>query len=436
MVKNVEKDSVERNDVICNKLAGLRCDVCIGCGLCPGVSKRADVLCKHLPVLRDEEFDTYSINNNSNTKYRLVAVDIGTTTIAMQLFGNDGKIIGEFARINPQCKYGADVLSRIKASGDKNKALEMKKMVEDILYEGFSDFKGKISEDEELFAVIASNVTMYYLLMGWDATGLGTAPFVADKLKNFNVTIAGVNCLCLGGFSTFVGGDIRAGAYACGMDKSNKNVLLIDLGTNGEILLSTANQLIGCATAAGPAFEGGPNKGIWGADMISCIANLLDRGIVDDTGLLCDEYFDSGISIGNVYISQDSIRAIQLAKAAIRTGIDMVLTKAGLCMEDLEMVVLAGGFGYYLNPKDAVRIKMLPSKLLEKTVSGANTALRGAWSVGRRILSDYTEEEDINNSIEGILNKLETDFANLKPVMINLAEDDVFNNNYIENINF
>jgi len=399
---------------------GLRCRICTGCGLCPGVTGRGSGENK-LHVL----FEGGQGMALPSGGRRLAAADIGTTTIAMLLYGEDGTVCGRFAAVNPQTAYGADVLSRIRAAEEPGAADRMRRQVTEILEKGLAGFKKKLLPGEELFLVVAANTTMTYLLMGWDTTELGRAPFAASHLDGAEFTLCGVPCFVLPGYSAFVGGDILAGSYACAIHKKEELTLLIDLGTNGEMLLGNSRRQIACATAAGPAFEGGANRGVWGADMVSLAARLLREGILDETGLLAEEFFDTGIRIGNVLVTQEAVRSLQLAKAAVRAGVEILFERWGGPMEAADRVVLAGGFGYYLNPADAVDIGLLPEVLLDKTVTGGNTSLAGAFLAGRRIISD--------RGTEGIMEELSSCKSRAK--ILNLANEEEFQEKYFCHMN-
>lgn len=366
---------------------GTKCQVCIGCGRC--FETKEDGLKGIFVVMQNDVMESslddacvYSGNR------RPVTVDIGTTTIAMQLHDQDGRVADCYAQVNPQVKYGADVLSRIEAAKEPEVALKLQKMVLEVLGQGLKKFECLLEEDERFLVVIAANTTMTYLLMGYDTKELGQAPFEAKHLDYIHTEVCGEECLICPGLSAFVGGDIVAGILACDMWQKEELTLLIDLGTNGEMVLGNRNRMIACATAAGPAFEGGVNRGVWGADMIRLLAKLLDEGIMDETGLLSDTYFDTGVLVGDVCVTQESIRAIQLAKGAIRAGIEILVREYGIDFSDIDKVVLAGGFGYHLEPKAAARIGLLPDELVDKTIAGGNTALTGARKVAHVYLSE------------------------------------------------
>lgn len=419
---------------------GLRCQICTGCGLCPGVMPENSILSGtqwemvsvngvlggSRSVMTPESgglcSEKVSIPFAQNGK-RLAVADIGTTTIAMLIYDLDGSVAERFVEVNPQVMYGADVLSRIKAAEESSAAARMRESVRDTLGKGLKKFQKKLASEEELYLAVAANTTMTYLLMGWDTAELGRAPFEASRLSGAETELDGVRCFVLPGFSAFVGGDILAGCLACGLADREEITLLVDLGTNGELLLGNCHRRIACATAAGPAFEGGANRGIWGADMVRLLAILRRNGILDETGLLAEPWFTSGIRVGNVRVTKEAVRSVQLAKAAIAAGIEILLKKYGISARDVDRVVLAGGFGYYLDPEDAVRIGLLPRGFAGRTVSGGNTALAGALQAGRELFSSGWE------SVRGKLEGYKRDTA-----IVNLAMEPGFEEKYIQHM--
>lgn len=406
---------------------GTRCLICTGCGRCPGVIRGMQVVAEKL------ELPLLSLQNAAGR--RLMTVDIGTTTIAMQLYDMSGKVVDSFPSVNPQVSYGADVLSRIEAAKDPGKAADMQKKVRDLIGKGVQRFLGKLQPQETLQMVAAANTTMVYLLMGWDPAELGKAPFRVSHIGAVETEIAGVPCHIVPGLSAFVGGDITAGILASGMLEQEEPMLLIDLGTNGEMALGNRHRLYACATAAGPAFEGGANRGIWGADMVRLLQKLLEKGLMDRQGLLKDPYFTSGVRIGNVLVTQESVRAVQLAKGAIAAGIEILADSYGIRLSDISKVVLAGGFGYYLDPKAAAAIGLLPEELADRTVTGGNTALSGAAMIGSRSLL----AADRKQTIQGILQDGWDDLRKWQELQIrilNLAEEERFPETFLARINF
>ena len=208
---------------------GTRCLICTGCGRCPGVIRGMQVVTEKL------ELPPLTLQNPDGK--RLMTVDIGTTTIAMQLYDMTGKVVDSFPSVNPQVSYGADVLSRIEAAKDPGKAADMQKKVRDLMEKGVQRFSKKLQPQETLQMVVAANTTMTYLFMGWNPEELGKAPFTVSHSGAVETEIAGVACHIIPGLSAFVGGDITAGILASGMLEQEASTLLIDLGTNGEMAL-------------------------------------------------------------------------------------------------------------------------------------------------------------------------------------------------------
>lgn len=396
---------------------GIRCAVCTGCGRCPGVNRKIHIVTNQLKKV--------PVDLRNDGHIRLITADVGTTTIAMQIHGEDGSVTDSFVAVNPQVKYGADVLSRIAAAEQKAAAEDMRQMVLAQLEKGVLQFKRQLEPEEKAIMVLAANTTMVYLLMGLNPAELGHAPFAAEHLDAVETEVAGVTCYIFPGLSAFVGGDIVAGIRACGIQKKEALTLLIDLGTNGEMVLGNKEKLYACATAAGPAFEGGVNRGVWGADMVSLIAEMLRKNLLDRDGLIAENYFNTGVRIGDVCVTQEAVRAIQLAKAAIAAGIDVLCDRYGCVLADIDEVVLAGGFGYYLNPADAAEISMLPRELTGRTVAGGNTALTGALYAGESLLKGKTFQQAVYENTDGTERHI-----------INLAEEASFENKYLESIRF
>lgn len=405
---------------------GTRCLICTGCGRCPGVIRGMQVVTDKL------EMPPLSLQNTGGR--RLMTVDIGTTTIAMQLYDMSGKVVDSFPSVNPQVDYGADVLSRIEAAKDPEKAADMQKKVRDLIEKGVQRFSKKIQPRETLQMVIAANTTMTYLLMGWDPEELGKAPFRVSHTGENDTQIAGVPCHIIPGLSAFVGGDITAGILASGMLEQEEPMLLIDLGTNGEMALGNRHKLYACATAAGPAFEGGANRGIWGADMVRLLQKLLEEGLMDRQGLLQEPYFTKGVRIGDVLVTKESVRAVQLAKGAIAAGIEILTESYGISLSDISKVVLAGGFGYYLDPGAAAAIGLIPKELTERTVTGGNTALGGAALVGSRILATAGEQMsgETQQNPGDDLQKIQ----DLQIRILNLAEEEKFPETFLTKMDF
>lgn len=354
-----------------------------------------------------------------------IAVDIGTTTIAVQLIAlNGGEQLAAHASINHQRNYGADVISRIKAASEgKKEALQMS--VQRDLADGIRAVVQKSGVQPELVTevAIAGNTTMIHLLMGYDCRGLGEFPFTPVNIALIEDTYENIlkddflsaRVRILPGISTFVGGDIVAGLYTCEADRQEEYSLLIDLGTNGEIALGNREKIMVTSTAAGPAFEGGnitwgvgsiegaisgvtiedkkplirtigkknPN-GICGTGVIEAVAELLKEGLIDETGCLAEDYFDEGYSLAknkegeDIVLTQKDIREIQLAKSAVRAGIETLFLRYGIEKSEVTHVYLAGGFGFKLDCRKAIEIGMIPEEFWGRVEAVGNSSLGGA----------------------------------------------------------
>lgn len=426
-------------------------------------------------IFEDETDDIFYVE-----KDLIIAVDLGTTTIAMQLMGMEsGRVLDTYCEMNPQRRYGSDVLSRIKASCEGSREI-LQQLVIEVLERGVSQFErclagretetqskaerpsgtaAKLGKGAGISAMcIAGNTTMEHLLMGYDVSTLGRSPFtpVETGLQEYRNPVWNFKVWLVPGISAFVGGDIVAGLYALGMlpcvhelqdkkqvqsqaefqDKDqaqgqdglqlkgqNKNeayaALLIDLGTNGEMAITDGTRMIVTATAAGPAFEGGAGAGVIGSDMIACAASLLRQGILDETGLLAEPYFTEGVTVGEpaVRLCNKDIRDLQMAKAAVRAGIEILWRQ--MAMPELRHVYLAGGFGYYLDVEAAFAIGLLPESVRGRVSSAGNTSLAGAFMIGRDLWKQQTDKRRLERGLSSI-------------EKINLAEQEEFEKLYLQ----
>lgn len=421
----------------------------------------------------EADFDVVSENLQAKLHLELsaneeygIAIDIGTTTIAVSLISLQSKhTLRTFTTINKQRAYGADVISRMKASLEGKKEVLQESIQKDLL-EGIQSVieEMKIRKDQVKAVAIAGNTTMGHLLLGFSCETLGIYPFTPVDISTITGTfqeVLGTDYLSipvtlLPGISTFVGGDIVAGLYACDFDKLDRPCLFIDLGTNGEMAIGNKDKIYVSSTAAGPAFEGGNiscgvgsiagaicnidlteegidyrtigNKepaGICGTGVIEMTSEMLKAGLIDETGLMLDEYFDHGYELakdrdGNpIIFTQKDIREIQLAKSAIRAGTETLISHYGTTYEEIDKVFLAGGFGYKMNLEKAIHIGLLPKELSGKIVAVGNSALGGAIK--------YLLEADAVERLNKILQASGE---------IHLSNDKNFNELYIQHMFF
>ena len=382
-----------------------------------------------------------------------VAFDIGTTTIVGSLVDlNDGSEAAITAQMNPQVPFGDDVLSRIKHSSscrgclDELSHLVRSSIIEmiDVLCERAGVDRGKIYE-----IVFAGNTTMEHLLCGIDPTPLGQMPFVPAHSRglllgaqDLGIPIShNARAYVFPVIGGFVGGDTVGGILASELAEGSEAVLMVDIGTNGEIVLAENGRVWAASTAAGPAFEGARIScgmrattgaiekivfngdvehsvignvsavGICGSALIDLAAELLKAGIVTSTGemrgpgdLPCGlpeelvsrvikndegqvEFVVSDARHGDkdvrVVLTQRDIRELQLAVGAIKAGVKIMLKKAGLEACDLDRVLIAGGFGSFIRPANARAVGLLPSEIaMEKVSYIGNASLSGAkWAL-------------------------------------------------------
>lgn len=415
---------------------GKQCHICIGCGRCGLVAEdslrvvtesflKFGRLQRGNDLVRDDgvtviDRDSGRIVDEAMREGAFVIADIGTTTIAMELYSAEGEKKAEYVCPNPQRIFGADVISRIQAAENPMNSRQMQALIKKVLEEGMEKFAVKTECISKMYVV--GNTTMLYLLMGHDTAPLGCAPFQADYLQGESLQIGEVEAITLPGLSAFVGADVLAGILACEMQRNKEICLLIDLGTNGELVLGNCEKMLACSTAAGPVFDGLCNRNgkvVWGADIVHLVAELLKKGVVDETGLLAEDYFETGIDIGGVHIDQECIRNLQTAKAAIATGVRYLLQEYGVTTAQVSKVYLAGGFGYFLREADAIQIGLLPKEFKGKVIPVGNTALAGAY--------DYGMLKDKEGATKQVVESVQTR---------NLAQWKDFGEHYIQNMDF
>ena len=336
------------------------------------------------------------------------AVDIGTTTIALNLYDlQTGDCLSRCGMPNPQISVAADVMSRIGAAmagGTELLQTQVTGAINTLLAQACSIAGISLSRVGSI--VCTGNTTMLYLLTGRDPAALSHAPFEADHLFDETLTLFGRKTYLPPCMHAFVGADTTCAVLASGLCREKGIVLLCDVGTNGEIVLWKNGEMLVTSTAAGPAFEGAGIScgcgsvrgaidsvsikdgnpdihvigeenavGICGSGLIDAIAAALDLGIVDETGCMEEDFFELGPA---VRLLPGDIRAVQLAKAAIAAGIDTLLDEADVRIEDIDVFYIAGGFGSHLNIGSAAAIGLFPESLTSRTITLGNAALSGA----------------------------------------------------------
>jgi uncharacterized 2Fe-2S/4Fe-4S cluster protein (DUF4445 family) len=408
-------------------------------------------------ILKDNEYKVTAVMQGNtligieggDTRDQLygVAVDIGTTTIVGTLIDlNTGDEIGVYSTLNPQKAYGDDVISRISHTIEKEDGLQS---LQHILLDGLNKMFAFFEEQYHISAGniyhlnVAGNTVMIHIMAGLPVKNIALTPFnpVTTRLpdiraKELALKIhpnAAITSLPM--ISGYIGSDTVGCILATDMLEEPGYSLLVDIGTNGEIVLGNKNGLLSCATAAGPALEGAhiqcglggirgainkieisesgvshttigdqPAIGICGSGIVDAVAQMLDRGLIDPYGrMLSHEQASENLPASlasrvreyngkpsliiteeqegaakEIFITQKDIREIQLAKAAIAVGIQILMQEMQVEFKDIEKVYLAGGFGNYINHDHAMEIGLLPVECRGKVITIGNAALTGA----------------------------------------------------------
>lgn len=400
-----------------------------------------------------------------------VAIDIGTTTIGLMIIGmNQQKehyIYGVFSGINHQRAFGADVISRIAAAGEGH-GKELSDLIRKDILELIDKALASTGVKKLDVIAITGNTTMLHLLRGYDVTGLGKYPYKPFSVETERIYASDIwesmlsDCLnsarvlIMPGISAFVGADIVADIYAENMTKKNYSDLLIDLGTNGEMAFWDGRQLFVTSTAAGPVFEAGgiscgmaavPGAisgvqiendkvrletiknaepiGICGSGVLEAVSELVRNKIVDETGLLTEEYFSEGFPLTTegkeIRITQSDIRNVQLGKAALYAA-----QKELLKGEKPEYITVCGGYGSYLMREKIKYLKLFPYED-SHILTSDSTALLGCMLLLKAALMGADEEDKVISELEDIVKKAQ---------LVELLNKDNFTENYVEALNF
>lgn len=346
----------------------------------------------------------------------LAAVDLGTTTIAAYLLdAQDGHTAAVSSCLNPQAPYGADVINRCEYAldgGGDALADSVRQSINQLVQEMSKEID--ISPEQIAGISLVGNSCMQHLFLHWPVNSLTAAPYlpyskeaVCSLASEYGISIHPQGKIwVLPVIESFVGADTLACIMATGLEERQKLTLMIDIGTNGELVLAKNGKLLTCSTAAGPALEGakiscgmrggtgaidhvtldenrnlvysiiggGEPEGICGSGLLDLTACLLELGIIDESGFMEEDYKISG----RISLTKQDIREIQLAKAAIAAGIRIMCQIWEVNLQDIEEVLIAGAFGNYMNPASACAIGLLPMELSGKVTLIGNAAGEGA----------------------------------------------------------
>lgn len=367
----------------------------------------------------------------------VLAIDIGTTTVVAYLLnGHTGDILAQASCINPQTQFGADVISRIEYVLAGN-AEQMKTVIRTALAEltRKAAAKAGIAAEQIGIAAIVGNTAMHHLLLGIDPKPLTVPPYMPKVFDALELEPEGLLPIAKDGkvrllpnIAGFVGADTVGCMVSTRFDRQEEMTLMIDIGTNGEMVLGDKDHSIACSTAAGPAFEGariscgmrgekgavdhvwlekgkvcysvigdGKAVGLCGSGLLDLVAVLLQTGDIDEMGHMDEpEYTLEG---SEVTLTQKDVREVQLAKAAIRAGIELMAQRRGISTDDIQKVYLAGAFGNYMDPKAACAIGMIPPQLLERIQPIGNAAGEGA-KLCALSLEEYRYSQKLAKTVE------------------------------------
>jgi uncharacterized 2Fe-2S/4Fe-4S cluster protein (DUF4445 family) len=386
-----------------------------------------------------EEFRVIGLEGGGGSSSNFgVAVDVGTTTVVAQLVDLEGcRTLGTKATYNKQARYGEDVITRM-IYAEKGGLQELQQAVIKDINDLISALCGEtgVGKDEITAVVCAGNTTMTHLLLGVNPKYIRKEPYIPTfsfpppiKAREIGVEISNEGLLyCLPSVASFIGGDITAGVLSSGMVNQESLSMLIDMGTNGEIVFGSSEFLVCCSCSAGPAFEGGgirfgmrasrgaiqrveisPDfevkvstvgngrpRGICGSGMIDCLAEFLRTGIINKAGKFNEgvkterlRKGDEGLefvlvwgeesAVGrDIVLTQADIDNLIRSKAAVYAGAKILLDKIGFEFENIERFYVAGGFGNYLNIEKAVTIGLLPDLPRDRFEYIGNSSLAGA----------------------------------------------------------
>ena len=373
----------------------------------------------------------------------LLAVDIGTTTVAAFLLdGETGEQLATASLLNPQSSYGADVISRIQAAMDGSLE-DLQKLICDgvnALVETLCEKAGRSPADIGVVSLVG-NPAMQQLFLGLDPMNLAAVPFdpvltsaSTWAAKDYLPLCENATLLVVPDIAGYVGADTVGAVLATKLDSVEDNVLLVDIGTNGEMVLRANGRMAACSTAAGPALEGAKitfgmrgapgaidkvwledgelrfhvigdtdATGICGSGLIDAVASFLDLGLINKRGRIQSTEETNGQRVlylnDDIYLTQNDIHEVMLAKGAIAAGVELLAKTLGIEVSDIDRVLLAGAFGSFLNADQASRIGLLPAGLEGKATAVGNAAGVGACRMALS-RSEFERTDDLLKQVE------------------------------------
>lgn len=430
------EDQTPFEDQVCEQLGvgAIALDVLAEAGLIPG---------EWTAVLHGGQVIRLEPGDTTDALYG-AAIDIGTTTVVCELVDLlTGERLANASQINAQKVFGLDVLTRItyELEHPDDGVANLQKVIVKSINDMIADACGQVgvSPSSVYEVAVGANCTMMHMLLGVDARCIGKAPFAPAFARSKNVSAASIGiCIAPGArlyalphVSAYIGADIVAGAYVCDLEHEPGDVLFIDIGTNGEIVLASQGKLLSCSCAAGPALEGmnisagmraaegaieevriteegnefkvigdAEPAGLCGSGILAVMRELLRCGFVRKNGafvklakldeadwrrsrIVEDEDGKRAFVLAEqperMLVTQGDVRQVQLAKGAILSGFVALLSKAGIGMDDLDKVVIAGQFGAHLTPNSITGTGILPPEVEDRIVYAGNTSQTGAY---------------------------------------------------------
>jgi len=385
-----------------------------------------------------------------------LAVDIGTTKLAGYLVDlSAGDILAKLGAMNPQIGFGEDVVSRIVYAnqGEGQRSTLRERLVDTL--QGMIDemcLQAEVSRQQIVEAVVVGNTAMHHLFLGLPVRQLALSPYVPAVSEAVEVRAGelglelapGAQVYLPPNIAGFVGADHVAMVLATGVWQASDTVLALDIGTNTEVSLAVAGRLLSCSCASGPAFEGAhiqegmraapgaierlqisggqvryqtidgaPAVGICGSGILDAVAEMLGAGMINGTGRLHRDHPLVRMTDGRpellltpadksghgreIVVTQKDVHEIQLAKGAIRAGIELLLDEAGLQAGQIDRFIVAGAFGTYIDVRNAIRVGMFPDLPLERFSQVGNAAGAGARQLllsgkARRLAEEFSRK--------------------------------------------
>ena len=427
------------------------------CGKCTVIVDGAEVLAcqtsieNDMTVLIPQEKDLHVMRAGIETEVHmdplypgpLLAIDIGTTSVVCFLLDSiSGREVASSSSLNPQTAFGADVISRIRIAlaGQLEQERdvirqELTRLILDACKKGATD-----PTDISMVSVVG-NPAMQQLFLGISPENLASIPFAPVLTEAKTVPCRDVLPVCenaqlliVPDISGYVGADTLGCVLSTKLYEADELTLMVDIGTNGEMVLGNKDRMIACSTAAGPALEGanilfgmrgtdgaidhveavngefrcsviggGKAEGICGSGLIDAVAVSLEAGLINRRGRINATDEINGQRYiplrDGVYLTQEDIRQVQMAKGAICAGVHLMAKQLGKQADDIRHVLLAGAFGSFMNPDSACRIGLLPEEL-----KGRITAVGNAAGSGAKLLacdkSEISKVQELKNKIE------------------------------------